>query len=801
LKKEKTMGACCSKDDVTPTIDAGASQATEEEDIAKKAAQEAEARKKALEEAKVKASVDDDPWKKIGFASKEEYDECQKMGFASKEEYDECQKMGFDSKEEYDKCQKMGCDSKEEYDECKEMGCDSKEEYDECKEMGCKSKAECDECKEMGCKNKDESDECKEMGCKNKDEWDRCKEMGFTSKADYDDCKKMGCDGKEAYEEFKASPDYEVCKKMGITSKHKIALDRFHALLRSRLLGKQAHLDARADEFWTHCTKKKLVHRWRKNVIAIERLRRQLAEEESHAMDSASARARRAEGYTDLKLTPAETMAQVHAIWEEVRNPPLVPNPAQLSKPVGRGPTLGTLKALRDLRAERAAAMRALRGEEQPAKPTPQALLLAARQALADEYLVLPKEEKDRRKFSKLDPFYLPDLGSLNAALADGSTALLRGDFIERLAEEGQPLGHRAELPPEAFYEGPIWLERKFSVEQCMHGEGGAACVYEGVLIVAVTYAWQTPNHPDPHGEQLRDVARFLRWLRQAKNHGYYGGRGKLIAVFWDWASLYQDKPAGSRSEEQTRLFDAALHNLNLWYCHPLTLTLMNRRVPLIAGQDDLQPSYDERGWPAFERTVSEFVKGECGVVDLQSLLSTLADEGGNSVRTKGFYLMASACGARARSKPPLSPDAMSNRLVSSHFSDSTDVYFVQKYYRRTFEVVLGKARELYFGCMKWVPNESWLAFCSEVLPQCERLEALHLDGNPNLKVDIAELVDKLPPSLKILNLEGTGCFGDSARANWARLEALERVNLDGTRVFDSWSTSGRGGVMIWGGS
>ena len=65
------MGACCSKDDVTPTIDAGASQATEEEDIAKKAAQEAEARKKALEEAKVKASVDDDPWKKIGFAGKE----------------------------------------------------------------------------------------------------------------------------------------------------------------------------------------------------------------------------------------------------------------------------------------------------------------------------------------------------------------------------------------------------------------------------------------------------------------------------------------------------------------------------------------------------------------------------------------------------------------------------------------------------------------------------------------------------------------------------------------------------------
>ena len=81
---------------------------------------------------------------------------------------------------------------------------------------------------------------------------------------------------------------------------------------------------------------------------------------------------------------------------------------------------------------------------------------------------------------------------SLNAALADGTTALLRADFLERLAAEGRPLGHRAELPPAAFYEGPIWAEGRRS----------------GVIIVGLSYMWATADHPDPDGEQLRDVAK-----------------------------------------------------------------------------------------------------------------------------------------------------------------------------------------------------------------------------------------------------------------------------------------------------
>ena len=48
------------------------------------------------------------------------------------------------------------------------------------------------------------------------------------------------------------------------------------------------------------------------------------------------------------------------------------------------------------------------------------------------------------------------------------------------------------------------------------------------------------------------------------------------------------------------------------------------------------------------------------------------------------------------------------------------------------------------------------------------------------------ELVAKLPPTLKELDLWNTGCFGDAGKADWARLPALEVVELCDTKVTGS---------------
>ena len=499
-----------------------------------------------------------------------------------------------------------------------------------------------------------------------------------------------------------------------------------------------------------------------------------------------AAKARLAEGYTEAKLKHTNNMDSEildkvkKEVWEQVKASPTTMTPEQL------------------------------------------ALLKAARQALADEYLALPKEEQEAMQFQQTYPgIYNKYYASLNAALADGTTALLRADFLERLAAEGRPLGHRAELPPEAFYEGPIW------------GNG----YEEEVIIVGLSYMWATADHPDPDGEQLRDVAKYLRWLQEAED----GHKGKLVAVFWDWASLYQDKPFFDprRTEEQTRMFKSGLQNVNLWYCHPNTLTLMNRKTP--AGR---QWSYDDSGWPVsvrkmrglvwghfrlcaarslsyflssllchdgcvcsflflfpsdatttttqlhrmqlFERAVSQFVKDNKGVMDLHSVLETLADEKVKDRVKNEFYRMVSACGARFKPAPPLAPVAMSLKLAVAHFTNGADVAFVQGKYEATFLLVLGKAKQLSFMSMGWVTEEQWAAFCLEVLPQCASLEELYLRSNANLKVDIVELVAKLPPTLKELDLYDTGCFGDAGKADWARLPALEVVELSGTEVTGS---------------
>ena len=135
-----------------------------------------------------------------------------------------------------------------------------------------------------------------------------------------------------------------------------------------------------------------------------------------------------------------------------------------------------------------------------------------------------------------------------------------------------------------------------------------------------------------------------------------------------------------------------------------------------------------------FERAVSQFVKDNVGVMDLHSVLETLADEKVRDGVKNDFDNMASACGERFKPAPPLAPVAMSLKLAVAHFTNGADVAFVQGKYEATFLLVLGKAKKLSFTHMKWVTEEQWAAFCLEVLPQCASLEELNLGGNRNLK-------------------------------------------------------------------
>ena len=91
---------------------------------------------------------------------------------------------------------------------------------------------------------------------------------------------------------------------------------------------------------------------------------------------------------------------------------------------------------------------------------------------------------------------------------------------------------------------------------------------------------------------------------------------------------------------------------------------------------------------------MSQFVKDNNGVMDLHSVLETLADEEvGDGVKNY-FVIMADACGERFKPAPPVAPVAMSLKLAVAHFTNGADVAFVQGKYEATFLLVLGKAKQ-----------------------------------------------------------------------------------------------------------
>ena len=216
--------------------------------------------------------------------------------------------------------------------------------------------------------------------------------------------------------------------------------------------------------------------------------------------------------------------------------------------------------------------------------------LADSRRILADQYLSLPVEGQNDIRFQKYAKNGELYFGSLNAALVDDTTCLLRADFIIALDESTKPLMHRAEIPKEAFYDGVVWSR---------------------VLILALSYMWATRDSPDPDGAQLKSVAAFLRWIKKTPEY-----RDKTIVVFWDWGSLYQDMPPGSRTEEQTEAHVKSLSSVTLWYTHPHCITLQAMKTPLHRFS-----AYHDSLWPTFEGAASGLIKSKDVPIVLETVL------------------------------------------------------------------------------------------------------------------------------------------------------------------------------------
>ena len=150
---------------------------------------------------------------------------------------------------------------------------------------------------------------------------------------------------------------------------------------------------------------------------------------------------------------------------------------------------------------------------------------------------------------------------------------LIDAHWLVCLAMDGGMLGHRQSLPEEAF----VGLDTLKMM--------GAPT---GMLpVIAISYTWLHPSHPDPKAFHLLTLGKALRILtsvpaeQSASVHG--PSKTQRYGVFLDFCSMYQHPdPTNNlhRTEEEEAAFVSGLNSLNLFYAAAGTIVLRLTGLP-----------------------------------------------------------------------------------------------------------------------------------------------------------------------------------------------------------------------------
>jgi len=312
----------------------------------------------------------------------------------------------------------------------------------------------------------------------------------------------------------------------------------------------------------------------------------------------------------------------------------------------------------------------------------------------ADKYEVSDANESTEPSPEQLELWAKQHGMPIEHLLHCGAIRLLNACWIVEFARSKRALPPRQHLPEAAFV----------TVEQLQQAMPNIA---DYLRIVVLSYAWLTPEHPDPKADTLRRLAPLLEvMLKHTRRHEVMF---RFVGVFWDWASLHQH--AGGRlqrqgtalvrrrSEHEDSLFRQALNSLALLYAHPFTYVVKMTTLPEDYPAGYRLPTkhpptpYNDRGWCFTESSWATMVKSGGGVIDL-SLFDPL-------VHT-GWVRLQTDC-ARAARKPPLLPSEFERLVATKRFTNGReDQPLVTRLYRAYFEEAFAKAEKLRFNELGW---------------------------------------------------------------------------------------------------
>lgn len=370
----------------------------------------------------------------------------------------------------------------------------------------------------------------------------------------------------------------------------------------------------------------------------------------------------------------------------------------------------------------------------------------------------------------------------LEPSLASGAIALLDAVWLVALAEGGGVLLPRQALPDEAF------LSAEQVRKRCVPG------------IVLVSHCWLQPDHPDPHGHNLRLIARALKLMLE------YLSFERGVAVFLDFCSIHQKcrgpdgapggrvlsggthEPHGAigRYASEDALFRQALQSLSTFYSHPETHVWMLTAFPpdydkpgryVRAGNT---APYAQRGWCFCESSWAAMVKSADLVLDL-GIEMEKGEDGFLGLRQRH---------SRGR-KAPVLPHFLDDELERKHFTNGKDDRpVVAALYREGFGTRFGETTALsYFG-LGWRDEEAASVAAVLAAGATPKLESLVLSSNDIGAPGAAAIATALSaaPALKDLWLANNRIGADGARALAAALPSaakLERLWLDKNDVGD----------------
>jgi len=375
---------------------------------------------------------------------------------------------------------------------------------------------------------------------------------------------------------------------------------------------------------------------------------------------------------------------------------------------------------------------------------------------------------------------------------------LIKGSWLlERWwAMPFEPLPSRRDLP----------IEARVDVQQLQKVVADAARVKgqrdaQGLqFILAISHCWLNPNHPDPEGFLLDQLARVIQaYLQSIKFLGLSHRLESLEtfdgAFFFAWCSL--DQPYHKRLDDgtyvrrneyqltspQAESHAKALENMDIWYTHARTEVWM-----LTKEIDGQVHGYQERGWTTWEQTIANIISSESSVLDLGLLQDPDTSDDG-----EWMYDIRQIC--RSSRRPPISVETFTGIIEAKHFTcGAADLAIIKENYARNIHHAVSCVPEISLtdASLSFWDAEDIASF-HKFLQHCKNLRRLLIQSFSLSVCAVCELAESLQhcKNLQSVELKHTQICdaGACALATGLRVgsgQSLRSLKLSHNRIGDA---------------